>query len=310
MDKKLLFNDALSSLVEFAAANGNHLSKEDIHTYFKDIIEDESQYELIYSYLLESKINIDGMDRVISEQLSDEINGKDKEESAITSSEKFLSPETKEELAFIEMYMKDLEAIVPATEEEILSLAEALSKGNLSVTERLIEAHLPLVADLAKLYKGQGVTYGDLIQEGNIGLMDAIASFSGNPCDFNDFITSQINISLKNAVDEQINSSRIGEHLAGRMNTLDAISTEMTKELGRAPSFYELADKMGISEDEVETIIKTSLNVLNSGDQTDIGDIINESENNGIDPGDDAFTDEGNNNTASDPLEWRVNKKK
>ena len=60
MDKKLLFNDALSSLIEFAAANANHVSTEDIHTFFNDIIEDEKQYEFIYKYLQESKIKIDG----------------------------------------------------------------------------------------------------------------------------------------------------------------------------------------------------------------------------------------------------------
>ena len=50
MDKKLLFNDALSSLIEFAAANANHVSTEDIHTFYNDIIEDEKQYEFIYKY--------------------------------------------------------------------------------------------------------------------------------------------------------------------------------------------------------------------------------------------------------------------
>ena len=66
MDKKLLFNDALSSLIEFAAANANHVSTEDIHTFFNDIIEDEKQYEFIYKYLQESKIKIDGMDYIVS----------------------------------------------------------------------------------------------------------------------------------------------------------------------------------------------------------------------------------------------------
>ena len=70
MDKKLLFNDALSSLIEFAAANANHVSTEDIHTFFNDIIEDEKQYEFIYKYLQESKIKIDGMDYIVSEEVT------------------------------------------------------------------------------------------------------------------------------------------------------------------------------------------------------------------------------------------------
>ena len=78
MDKKLLFNDALSSLIEFAAANANHVSTEDIHTFFNDIIEDEKQYEFIYKYLQESKIKIEGLDCAncaleLEEEISDNV---------------------------------------------------------------------------------------------------------------------------------------------------------------------------------------------------------------------------------------------
>ena len=51
MDKKLLFNEALTSLVDFAAANANHVTMDDVKLYFKDLIDDDSQYQFIYKYL-------------------------------------------------------------------------------------------------------------------------------------------------------------------------------------------------------------------------------------------------------------------
>lgn len=319
MDKKLLFNEALASLVEFAAANGNLVTKEDIRTYFKDIIEDESQYELIYAYLNESKIRIQGMDNMVSEELTDNVDSSADANVLSADANAAETIETEEELAFIEMYMNDLEAIMPASDEEVTELVTALVGGDTSVSNRLVEVHLSLVAETAKSYKGHGVTYGDLIQEGNMGLMEGIAEFAGEPSEFSEYIKEYVNKALSAAVNEQINSSRVGEHLANRMNRLDTISTELTKELGRAPSFAELSEKMGLSEDEIETIVKTSLNALNSGTGSDESDFDVETSDKASyeevtefiqnELGDDEDYDDEDIGPSSDPLEWRINKK-
>ena len=60
MDKKVLFNETLTSLVEFAAVNYNEITMDDVKTYFKDLVEDESQYQFIYDYLAVNKIKIEG----------------------------------------------------------------------------------------------------------------------------------------------------------------------------------------------------------------------------------------------------------
>ena len=58
MDKKLLFNEALTSLVDFAAANANHVTMDDVKLYFKDLIDDDSQYQFIYDYLALIKLRL------------------------------------------------------------------------------------------------------------------------------------------------------------------------------------------------------------------------------------------------------------
>ena len=269
MDKKLLFNDALSSLIEFAAANANHVSTEDIHTFFNDIIEDEKQYEFIYKYLQESKIKIDGMDYIVSEEVTiDPKEEETKELEAVKAAESKVV-ETEAELAFIEMYKKDLEAIDEISEAELANLLDLLANGDLSVTNKIVESQLSKVAGIANEFRGQGVTYGDLIQEANIGLMIALSEFNGSSDEFAAYVDDAIRNTLTLVINDQINEDRVGEHLANRMNELDEISRDLTELLGRAPTFEELAKKMGITEDEVETIVKTSLNVLNDGDSQD-----------------------------------------
>ena len=325
MDKKLLFNDALSSLIEFAAANANHVSTEDIHTFFNDIIEDEKQYEFIYKYLQESKIKIDGMDYIVSEEVTiDPKEEETKELEAVKAAESKVV-ETEAELAFIEMYKKDLEAIDEISEAELANLLDLLANGDLSVTNKIVESQLSKVADIANEFRGQGVTYGDLIQEANIGLMIALSEFNGSSDEFAAYVDDAIRNTLNLVINDQINEDRVGEHLANRMNELDEISRDLTELLGRAPTFEELAKKMGITEDEVETIVKTSLNVLNAGDSQDAEAInkasseLNATEANNSDLNDFGTSSPLINNTdeefvssetdLGDPLEWKINKK-
>ena len=333
MDKKLLFNDALSSLIEFAAANANHVSTEDIHTFFNDIIEDEKQYEFIYKYLQESKIKIDGMDYIVSEEVT--INPKEEETKELETVKAAESKvvETEAELAFIEMYKKDLEAIDEISEAELANLLDLLANGDLSVTNKIVESQLSKVADIANEFRGQGVTYGDLIQEANIGLMIALSEFNGSSDEFAAYVDDAIRNTLNLVINDQINENRVGEHLANRMNELDEISRDLTELLGRAPTFEELAKKMGITEDEVETIVKTSLNVLNAGDSQD-AEAINKASSELNELGLNDFESSILNNSVSndfgtssplinntdeefvssetdlgDPLEWKINKK-
>lgn len=152
------------------------------------------------------------------------------------------------------------------------------------------------------------------------------------------YVDDAIRNTLNLVINDQINEDRVGEHLANRMNELDEISRDLTELLGRAPTFEELAKKMGITEDEVETIVKTSLNVLNAGDSQDAEAInkasseLNATEANNSDLND--FESSILNNSVSndfgtssplinntdeefvssetdlgDPLEWKINKK-
>ncbi len=299
MDKKVLFNETLTSLVEFAAANGNEISMEDVKLYFKDFIEDESQYQFLYDYLTINKIKVTGFvpskTNAFGIYNTVDNNQKDDSDKAEISCPS-VAAESEEELAFIDMYMKELESIPPISEKEITSLISALLSGDLSVVDRLVECHLALVAELAQHYRGRGVTFGDLIQEGNVGLMVAISEFNDQSGDFKEFISKKITDALKETINLQINSDRVGQHLADKLNRLDEVTKNLSEKLGRVPEIAELAEAMNTSEDEISLLLKTSLDTLSVNEDTQI-------------------TDPSSDTAASfdipkeDPLQWRVNRK-
>lgn len=290
MDKRTQFNETLTSFVEFAATLGNEVSIDDVKLYFKDFIEDESQYQFIYDYLIINKINVREYDAPVNKESDSE--------PAPSVNQAENTAESEEELSFIKMYMKELETVPPVSDDEKSILISELLSGNLDVINRLVECHLSLVAEIAETYRNQGVTFGDLIQEGNIGLMLGLSDYDSKFGDFDTFIREKITAALNEVVNSQIHSDRIGQHLADKLNQLDAATKNLSEALGRVPELKELAEAMSISEDEVSLLLKTSLDTLSVNEDTQLTDEDNASENN------DSYS-----TPAKDPLQWRVNKK-
>ncbi|MCQ5337952.1 sigma factor [Eubacterium ventriosum] len=295
MDKKLLFNEALTSLVDFAAANANHVTMDDVKLYFKDLIDDDSQYQFIYDYLALNKVEIEGFTPPANNPLAD-----DAPETASVSNH----VESEEELSFIKMYMEEMEALPNLSKDEEADLIDKLLAGDTSVSSKIVEANLSLVAKIAESHRGKGVNFGDLIQEGNVGLMLAVSDYTESVGDFHSFISGRIEDAIKNTVNVQINSDRIGQHLADKLNRLDEVTKNLSEKLGRVPELDELAKAMNISKDEASILLKTSLDTLSVNEDTQITD---SSEANGASDG--ISTEEAFARPEKDPLEWRVNKK-
>lgn len=295
MDKKLLFNEALTSLVDFAAANANHVTMDDVKLYFKDLIDDDSQYQFIYDYLALNKVEIEGFTPPANNPLAD-----DAPETASVSNH----VESEEELSFIKMYMEEMEALPNLSKDEEADLIDKLLAGDTSVSSKIVEANLSLVAKIAESHRGKGVNFGDLIQEGNVGLMLAVSDYTESVGDFHSFISGRIEDAIKNTVNVQINSDRIGQHLAAKLNRLDEVTKNLSEKLGRVPELDELAKAMNISKDEASILLKTSLDTLSVNEDTQITD---SSEANGASDG--ISTEEAFARPEKDPLEWRVNKK-
>ena len=252
----------------YATAHDNLITMEDVKSFFNGLIDDDSQYKLIYDYLSINKIEIKGF-TPSDDNIFDDSHGMNAISENIAKDE---NGQSQEETDFIKMYMDDMDALQTVSDVEQAALVNKLIAGDASASTPLVESKLKKVADIAKKYCGKGVTFGDLIQEGNLELMVAVSEYTKECGDFNNYIDKRIEQGIRNVINSQINSDRIGQHLADKLNQLDNTTSKLSKELGRVPEISELADAMGITEDEASLLLKTSLDTLSVNQDTQITD--------------------------------------
>ena len=298
MDKKTLFNNALTKLVEFAATKENIIAISDVKSFFDGIIDDDSQYHFIYDYLTTNKIIIEGISS--PEDIKDVEEEKSFEEEFNNVSDTDYSIDSETEMSFVNMYMAEMGSIPPVSDEEKKRLVKDLLNGDTSVVNRIIESKLKDVAEIASTYRGKGVSFGDLIQEGNIGLMVAISDYNDNLGDFDEYINKCIINTIKSTINDEINSDRIGQHLADKLNQLDKATKTLSEKLGHVPEISELSKEMGLDEDEVSILLKTSLDTLSVNEDTHITD----------EEQPDCSEDNTTPSSGSDPLQWRKHTRK
>ena len=260
-EKKSQFHEALSFLVESANINNGSLTIDEIKSALNDVITADEQYKLVYDYLLENKISIKGYVPIVKKSPANISDNADISEINVTT-----SVDDAKEKTFVDMYYDDLENMVLLTEEEELILLEKVladTSDKLSLNS-LIEGNLKTVIELAEDFRNKGVSHGDLLQEGNLGLMEGILTYDGKLLleEFHSHLENSIRNAINDAILEQNASSRINFHVADRANELDRASIALSKELDRTPTLEELAKYLSLPEDEVERIMKMSLNAL------------------------------------------------
>lgn len=253
MDNKNKFLKDLETLMQIAKTNGNVITKEEIKDYFSELCPEESQRALIYRYMVDQGVKIPGYEIWEEEPIrEEEYQEQDQVESAIVS-----------------IYMKELKGKQELSEEQEQLIARKMLAGDQEARELLIESNLNLVTEIAKQYKKSSLPMGDLIQEGNVGLLMGVASYElSTGIAFRNYITDAIHSAIREALTEDEREVTSAKKMANRANKLSDVAAEMAEELEREATPKELADRMGITEDEVKDIMKVSLdavNVLESG---------------------------------------------
>jgi RNA polymerase primary sigma factor len=140
-----------------------------------------------------------------------------------------------------------------------LDESERIKEIGEAARDRLIRANTRLVISIAKRYRGYGLQFLDLIQEGNLGLMKAIEKYDyrrGNR--FSTYATWWIRQAVSRALANHGRTIRIPAHLGGRIRKLYQIGQELEQELGRQPSAEEIAEKMGMPAERVRWMLRTS----------------------------------------------------
>ena len=163
-----------------------------------------------------------------------------------------------EETDPLRLYLEEI-AAAPARGDEKL-LAEQLSSGDQRAAQRLTELGLSRVVEIAAEYAGQAVLLLDLIQEGNIGLWEAISGYRGG--DYAAQRDEAIRSSVLKAIVLQARSNGISQKMKKALQDYRAADQHLLTKLGRNPGLEEIAQEMHISLEQAQTIEKTMADIL------------------------------------------------
>jgi RNA polymerase primary sigma factor len=141
--------------------------------------------------------------------------------------------------------------------EEVIELSKRIEKGDLAAKDKLINSNLRLVVSVARNYQGQGLSLGDLVQEGMLGLIRAAEKFDYRKgYRFSTYATIWIRQALQRGLDNTGRTVRVPAHVAQRIRKLRRIERELTAELGEEPGDERLAKEMETDIDEIGTLRK------------------------------------------------------
>lgn len=159
----------------------------------------------------------------------------------------------------VRMYFKEIGKVPLLTAEEEKELALRIEQGDEEAKKKLCESNLRLVVSIARRYLNRGLSFLDLIQEGNLGLIKAVEKFDYTKgFKFSTYATWWIRQAITRSIADQARTIRIPVHMVETINKLIRISRQLLQEYGREPSSEEIAKEMGISVEKVREIKKIS----------------------------------------------------
>ena len=184
----------------------------------------------------------------------------------------------------VRMYLKEIGTVPLLSAEEEYRLAVRKSQGDEVAKQRLIEANLRLVVSIAKRYTGRGMSFLDLVQEGNLGLIKGVEKFDPEKgFKLSTYATWWIRQSVTRALADQARTIRVPVHMVETINKMSKMQRKLTLELGYEPSIKELADHLDMSEEKVQEIMQiarepASLETpIGEEDDSNLGDFVADS---------------------------------
>ena len=159
----------------------------------------------------------------------------------------------------VRTYLKEIGSIPLLTADEERELAKRMADGDTDAKRRLTEANLRLVVSIAKRFVNRGMTFLDLVQEGNVGLLKAVEKFDYTRGKrFSTYATWWIRHCIIRATSEQSRTIRIPVHMVAELNKVTRASRQLLLELEREPSVEEVAERVGMTGEQVSSIMNAA----------------------------------------------------
>ena len=180
----------------------------------------------------------------------------------------------------VRQYLHEIRQYPRLSPQEERALAQRCAQGDADAIRQMVNSNLRLVVSVAKKYKGCGLPLLDLIQEGNVGLIEGAKKFDlSKGYRFSTYATWWIRQKIGRALSDQSRNIRIPAHIAELVSRIKRVSGPMTQELGRTPTEKEIAEHLGVEEDKVKVALDmsqaiTSLDIpVGEDDDATIGDL-------------------------------------
>ena len=171
----------------------------------------------------------------------------------------------------IREYLKEIGSIALLTPEEESDLARRKSEGDVEAGRKLVEANLRLVVSIAKRYTGRGMSFLDLVQEGNLGLMKAVEKFDyAKGYRLSTYATWWVKQSITRYLADQSRTIRLPVHMVEAVNKIRRAQRSLSVKLGREPSMEEVAEEVNMSGKRVAELIQASGDTVSL--ETPVGD--------------------------------------
>ena len=312
MEKEKLL-EKIKVLSDKAAANHNTLTYEDIADSFKDVDLSADQMDDVYAMFEAKGIDLVNADRDNDNDISipdadfanidldkidsiddtlvdtgdddfddDKFDEKDIEDNIDLDAIDLLEGVGTDDP--VRMYLNEIGTVPLLSAEEELELAKRKAEGDEKAKERLIEANLRLVVSIAKRYTGRGMSFLDLVQEGNLGLMKGVQKFDYTKgYKLSTYATWWIRQSVTRALADGARTIRVPVHMVETINKIAKMQRKLTLDLGYEPKTSELAKALGMTEEKVEEILQiarepASLETpIGEEDDSNLGDFVADS---------------------------------
>ena len=237
MENKLEFLNKLNELVGIAKEKEQKITIEEVKTHFEDMKLTEQQFESVFDYLLAQKVVVQGYFKMPVEEPEEEITYSEEEE------------------AYLAEYLQDLQMFQEEMDGERDELFTKVLQKDEKAKSRLTEIYLKEVVEIAKEMYQPEIFLGDLIQEGNVGLilgMDMLADVATA----HQVIVEQVKSNMQAFIGEHTELRQRDKKMVEKVNQLDEGIKALTEELGRKVTIDELAVYMGMTEEEINDILR------------------------------------------------------
>lgn len=251
----------VNSMITQGKTNGNVLSLTEVGDYLSKLNISKEEIDEIYDRVEKNGISLVDSREPNSEELVDEEG--DDDGVVLTKTGEIdveaTVPKTLPTDDPVRMYLKEIGKVSLLTADEERELAIRMEQGDEEAKKKLCESNLRLVVSIAKRYLNRGLSFLDLIQEGNLGLIKAVDKFDYTKgYKFSTYATWWIRQAITRSIADQARTIRIPVHMVETINKLIRISRQLLQEYGREPTSEEIAKEMGITVEKVREIKKIS----------------------------------------------------